>query len=762
MWPFKKKMPALPAVKEEPSMFTAQDPQLSLKDLLKKQYIHPVDYMEAVGDFDRDYFRREFEIYANAGKMKSLYSTEPWVFATASIIAKAMTTVPMLLKDTSSGEVIENHPVNDIIQNGNPISDEKSLNWAGYVDLVMTGNFFRALDEKGKYQLHIPSEYVTLRTRENKSQVVTDLEDIISGIELTSNDDDQNFIEYKYLVHHKLPNPYNPLYGQSLYISLIRAILNDRNKSEYELAFYLRGASNAGVVETGEDLGRSRFERWLITFSEIFTGRKNWWRPVILPKGAKWVNTGTSIKDMQHIELLRQNVRTILAVLGVPPSQVGIVEDVNRSTAETQETAFWQNTIVPLCDFVAAGWNNSYLIRNMYKGSVYVEPDYSGIEALEGSFTVKGERITAMAPVLVINELREMVGYPPLKATDPRGNKFVAEIGLSLQSAGFVTDPGEGDDGMGPEMEDNDNPPPDVEDIEEADKASLLNSVKTTTIASQERIESQQGKKYIKVLKSHVDRLLSKAVDALLNNKDVRSVLLTWKEDREEKYMKDAEPILLETLEKGFVLANANAKSLTRLVSKKDVKQGKTSFTPEDEQAIEAIRESTREYEQTGRIRDAITSFQSFDETQTEHILNLIESGMEQGKTNDQIAADLRSNYDESYGDQSFTITRTEILSSVSQGLWWNHDALNKVFSEVQKQWFHVGDVGINPNARENHLGFEKEGPKPNDYLWGNTLGFPRDPRAPAGEVINCRCSMASVIPENATSFANMILETEG
>ena len=139
--------------------------------------------------------------------------------------------------------------------------------------------------------------------------------------------------------------------------------------------------------------------------------------------------------------------------------------------------------------------------------------------------------------------------------------------------------------------------------------------------------------------------------------------------------------------------------------------------------------------------------------------MDLIAEGVESGETFDKIASSIRELYNENYGNQASTIARTEILSAVSQGMKWNQDVLGEVYSEVEKQWFHVGDVGMNPDAREQHFGFEKEGSKPVNYKYGGVLEYPRDPNGGADQVINCRCSMVSVIPDRATSNAEVILD---
>jgi hypothetical protein len=85
-------------------------------------------------------------------------------------------------------------------------------------------------------------------------------------------------------------------------------------------------------------------KRLMNTFEQVFTGKRNWWRQIFLPKGAKWVSSGLTMSEMQHLEGLRENRLSILAALGIPPSKVGLVQDVNRSTSDNQDKDFWEES----------------------------------------------------------------------------------------------------------------------------------------------------------------------------------------------------------------------------------------------------------------------------------------------------------------------------------------------------------------------------------------------------------------------------------
>jgi len=714
------------------------------------------------------HFGQEFELRATVGRLKSLYIKEPWCFATAALIAKKLITVPFRVQDPLTEEFIDNHPLEKVLNAGNSMQDSKSMDWAGYVDLVMGGNYFRVMDERYQVPYHLPVEYVGLDMRDLKT--LEDKKKFQEVGPIESLQIQQNFmhgfglyeskIPYEQVIHHKFPNPFNPFYGLSLYTAASRPILLDRHKNEFEMAFYLRGATNAGVIETTEDMTKTRMERLMKTFEQAFTGKRNWWRTLFLPKGAKWVNSGLTMNEMQHLEGLRENRLTLLAVLGIPPSQVGIVQDVNRSTSETEERALWSNTIQPIADFIAAGWNNSYLVRVIYGGKVQVVPDYTGITAVEGSLASKQPDIQAVEKVATVNEIREKVlGWVKLKETDPRGNMFPIEIGPTFSNPfGEPADEGKPGD-LGP-----DDPEPDKvpDDGDPEDKAKERERVKSTISENQERIEKKQGSVFMKVFDSYVKLLVSQAKKALIGGNDIRAHLEAQRNVRAELYSKSGIPVLIDTQEKGFILGNTSAKSFTLLVSKKQ-------FAEIDEIAIEIIRDKTRDNKRTLLAERSLTHFLGFDEHKTEQIMRIIENGLEAGKTTEQIAKNMEKDFVERYGDQFFTISRTEILHAVSQGLQWNQETLGTVFSEVHKQWFHVGDVSSNPDAREGHAAFEdagKNGVVPADHVWvnentGGRLRYPRDFQAGAEDVINCRCSMANVIPSGAVSNAEAIIATE-
>lgn len=822
MWPFPKRQASevpekvLQEAFDELGLVRLNQMQTAMEIAVRKQ-LDPANLFEEYYGGESGHFNPEFKLITTPDRMKSVYRQEPWVYTASSIIARTLATVPYYVKNKQTGEIDTTHPMNQILKTGNDIQDQLSMDWAGNLDLVLSGNYFSVLD--GDQVLHVPVEYVTLNIAENESErrkygPIISI-DIQGALRAGSPYIKPQTVEWKDVIHFKLPNPFSPFIGFSMIAAAARPILLDRHKNEFDQAFYLRGGTNAGVIETTEDINKRRMERLISTYESAFTGRRNWFRQLFLPKGAKWVNSGLTMAEMQHLEGLRENRLTLLAVLGVPPMKVGIVQDVNRSTAEIQEKTFWENTIIPLAKMKAAGWNKSYLVRRKFKGEIEVVPNFDDIEAVEGGILTRAEQAKAVENIATINEQRKMIGLAPLKDTDPRGNMFTVELVRSAMPDPFgsALNPSEGlgpddeptgqvrevevgpQDGDGPahthkaEIDDLGNgqttttdgdaephthdilsgdvqaggadghthPPIDMSDNEER----AFGHLKKAVVDAQERVETSMGKRYLTAYDNHLGLKFDQVRKGLHNGvNDMRSYMLKLQGVRLNVYRSDTQPVLNDSMERGFAISQTNTRHFSFIAKKA------YQFSPEDEMAIDAIRERTRDEKRKTLEQRAIEHFYGFDENETEQIVKLIEDGLKEGMTTEAIAKTIETRYGQNYRDQAFTIARTETLFAVSQGIQWQHETLKSVFSEVNKQWFHVGDWPRNPMAREAHFHFEKVGIKgvvPSDYVYvnedtGGRMTYPRDPQAGPADTINCRCSLSSVIPQTAQSNARLIL----
>jgi hypothetical protein len=373
---------------------------------------------------------------------------------------------------------------------------------------------------------------------------------------------------------------------------------------------------------------------------------------------------------------------------------------------------------------------------------------------MQGSLKQKGEEAKAVESYLTVNEIRvDILGYDPLPPGDSRGDKFVVEIkpaapanvfdqALSVPAAPTV-----------PLLESGDPVASVVEDTTLA--------LKGRVVASQERIEKRLGAEYIKGYEEYLSRLLSIAERELERGNDPEQAMEESLKELARFYWSEVEKTLTRALERGFAFANAQSKTIGYSYVKKSFTVHQKKFNEIDQQAVDVLRQQQADKQRTILAERGISSFAGFSKNDTKRVMEIVAGELSKGRTMEQTAATLRALYTEAYKDQAFTIARTETLTAISQGMKWNHDVLGQIFTKVEKRWFHVGDVGSNPMARYNHYQFEQEGAVSSDYKWGGILEYPRDTSAPADETINCRCSMVTVIPDDADSNAEIILEND-
>ena len=732
-----------------------------IKEALKKQF----DYtqFELSRDDQGNYFGLEFDIQTTAARLKSLYVREPWCYVSADKIARAASSVPLIVVNSKTEEKVENHPANIIINGGSAFQDTVTKKWVSFLDLVLAGNAYHIMDDIYSYSLTAPSEMVTLEARSAES-----FEDIvkfgavdhalISGMGTNSN---VMKVPYQQLIHFKLPNPFNPFYGLSPFAAASRPVLLDRYKNEFEMSFYHRGATHSGVVENDQEISKEKMRRLIASFEQTYTGKRNWWRPLFLPKGAKWKASSLTMNEMQHLEGLKENRLTLLAVLGIPPSQVGIVQDVNRATSEIQDKIFWQNTIIPFLNFYCSGYNNSFLFKYKYKGEVKVMPDLSGVQAIEGSLISKGESAKAVQDFLKINEIRtDILGYDPLPPNDERGEKFVKEITPNVFGSSNPFAPS-------PTTPDKEPEPAVAGDVESPTAAmdKIIKAQQSMSLQAITSIEKSLASKFFAYVREYERLIYSQTLDALAEERNVKAVLLMEQSKRLDQFVLDGVPVLLDSMDKGYDMTLITTKSIGRAAVKASIGY---EFTPEDEAALEAIRVRTQDGKRKQLINRSIKRFYGWDQNYSERIMQMIEDGIAEGKTTAEIAKEIKTSMEsrgkgEAYQDQAFTIARTETLTAVSEGIKWNNEALNRVFTEVNKIWIHVGDSETNEDARLDHVEFQELGQKPSDFVYkssknGDEMKFPRDDSAGPSSTINCRCSLGNIIPPTSISRAKSIL----
>ena len=207
------------------------------------------------------------------------------------------------------------------------------------------------------------------------------------------------------IIHFKLNNPGNEVYGLAPLESLALPIETDLYAQSYNRDFFKNNAVPRLHVDMGnctiDQLRRNR-EYW----KEQFRGSGNSHKTIVTEGGAKITPIGTPPKDMEFLNQRKFNRSEILSVFGVPPSKVGIMEDANRANSKEQDKSFKSEKIIPLQRLIAERINNTVI----EKFELPYKFMFNEVDLRDATDQAQIDEMHLMQGVITINELRRRKG----------------------------------------------------------------------------------------------------------------------------------------------------------------------------------------------------------------------------------------------------------------------------------------------------------------------------------------------------------------
>lgn len=223
-------------------------------------------------------------------------------------------------------------------------------------------------------------------------------------------------------------NPEHPIRGLAPIKPATLEIKQDHRASLFNNAFFVHGAQLGGVLTSEKQLNPRQVREIREQFEARHGGVTKAFKTAVLEGGVKFTETGVRQRDMQFVQLRNMSRDIILAVLGVPKSEVGVIEDVNRATAIVSKRTMWENTIIPKLTYIEdLLW--SHLFRPTTGQLFWGLFDLSQVEALRDDLVSKTEVFDKLAavgyPINVLAPRLEM-GLPAV----PWGNVWWAPNNL--------------------------------------------------------------------------------------------------------------------------------------------------------------------------------------------------------------------------------------------------------------------------------------------------------------------------------------------
>lgn len=343
-------------------------------------------------------------------KNAMLAEYKSWVYACVSARSQSVASAVFRVYRRNGSDdftELDDHPSIRLLDNPNPLDTRYDLlsKIVTYMDL--TGDAYVAIAKDGAGRQRelwvLPSEKMT---------IVPSEDGVIKRFELRPNGSyDKQVISYTpaEIIHFKHPNINNFYYGGSILSACAISVDINNSQHTYQKDFYDNSATVPAVLEMEGKADEGVLKRLRVAWQSMYGKQGKRHQVAILEQGLKYKSVGINPKDLDLMASNRLTMLEICAIFKVPPSMLGIVEDVNRANAESQEYTYSKMAIEPLLRNIDERLTNG-LLRNYVDGSnLFIKHDSTVPKNVSVEAQASRERI--FSGKTTINEERKLDGY---------------------------------------------------------------------------------------------------------------------------------------------------------------------------------------------------------------------------------------------------------------------------------------------------------------------------------------------------------------
>ncbi|MCB9229226.1 MAG: phage portal protein [Deltaproteobacteria bacterium] len=689
----------------------------------------------------------ETNVQIDPVSLKNLFFTEDWVFIVVNLIAMKISNqkLRVIKKQIVNGKTLtapaEDHPIQFILNDPNAFQDPHSWVYTIVIDLILMGNSIIWDARSSGILQTVPAERVSITFKDQTGELdkyIISADETESGLSMMEFNPNS-------IIHIKRPNPSSLFWGLSPFVPGRKAVLFNRFTTEFLNNYYIKGATPSLKVEIDKDVNEKSALRMLRSFQQAHSGRRNQHAPLLLPKGVKASAISTTLADQQLSLYVQQNRETIIALLGVPKHELSLQSAGSLGSQETRLSLknFWQTTLKPTMRLIEGGLNKQFASE---LGTDYeIRFDLSNIDALKDDEVKKAELAQLLLQTHTVNEIRQTL-YD--RDAHPDGDGLLNMIRLAPQL-----------DNMTPSVPPSEFSPEDGKQFEDrvikVDK--FLSNHKEWWSKYQKQLEAISRRNetdiqalvlglYLRFLEQAIPTLRQSLSESTKSQKaeidDKRSLRRKLRrifDQFEDEFTDDYVRVTGDTLQFGYEATF------------------QVPFNLSDEQAIRAAGEREEDGRRSVLEARGIDSFNSIKKSEVELSMQIIDRGLRENKTVDQIAKELATNFSDTQkvDHRARRIARTETATAVMLGRKAAMNDASEVVPGLQKVWLNANDTRVRghpsgPKTGANHWRLQGETRGVNERF-SNGLKHPLD--ADAGrpdEVINCRCDVLLLPPGEA------------
>lgn len=374
-----------------------------------------------VGYFGIDSYRSKsmgYEDLAEEGYLKNAI-----VYRCVNEIAKGASAVPFRVM--SDDEVLERHPVIDLLNRPNPLQSYSEFFNAAFGYLLLGGNTYilkAGITQPRELHLLRPDR---INIKGGKGIMPHSYEYKVGGSVKDTYyvDQETGFSEVKQV---KLWHPMNDYYGCSPLSAAAMEVDQHNAVTKHNISLLENGARPSGAVvfKPKDDAGYavqlsdSQRQQLMTDLNTRFSGSGNAGRPMLLEGDFDWKEMGMSPKDMDFINLKHMSATDIAMCFGVPSQLVGVPDSQTYSNVAEARLALYEETIIPYLRKMQSDLNE-WLVPQ-FGDDIKFEYDIDRIPALSERRRRIYENVLGAVSqgIMTRNEARELIGLSPMDGAD--------------------------------------------------------------------------------------------------------------------------------------------------------------------------------------------------------------------------------------------------------------------------------------------------------------------------------------------------------
>lgn len=319
---------------------------------------------------------------------------------------------PLAVK--ANGDPYENHPIYNLVEQPNPITNNSSDFHHLYAMLYeIYGETFWYIGAVGEFTSKIKEVHLLDPSRMELKFYNGEL----VGYVLHKENGVQVPLELEEIIHDKRPNPFNPHRGLSVMERAATYIDTEIVTSTFTLNYIKNNASPSGIVSL-PDMDREAFKQFAQQWREGYEGPENAGKTAFIRGGeASFKAVGATLQDIDQKVTREMAKDDVLAMFDVPKGLLGITSQggLGRNEIEPLEYVFAKWKIDPMMNRLDRIWTEIMKRNSGRDGAVKI--DHQSIVPKDKEYRLKLWQ-AGVNRWITPNEIREEQGLEPIDGGD--------------------------------------------------------------------------------------------------------------------------------------------------------------------------------------------------------------------------------------------------------------------------------------------------------------------------------------------------------